>query len=263
MKKELRPVHDDVSCDICGRTILKGERTEAYLAPGGQRHIVCELCTDRAYSEGWIRESAHEEMPASTRRPQERRSLFGRMRRRREAEPPPLVSEPPPVFADDRAAADSNGADPGLYDAPFADADGASSPSDSPAPAPVAPSSPPPSRRRDARHVRAVPTNAQVKVERALELFNSSEHVRTIGGIARTLGEPWVSAAPLPEAPSEVGIVVAWELSWYRYRVDLGDADDPVTLVSKGEELDELDESMRAWNASALADGRLAVGVAS
>src|SRR5689334_208939 len=88
MKKELRPIHDDVSCEICGRTILKGERTEAYLAPGGQRHLVCELCTDRAYSEGGIRESAHGAMPASTRRPQERRSLLGRMRRRREAEPP-------------------------------------------------------------------------------------------------------------------------------------------------------------------------------
>jgi hypothetical protein len=110
--------------------------------------------------------------------------------------------------------------------------------------------------------VRAVPTNAQVKVERALELFNSSEHVRTIGGIARTLGEPWVSALPLHEAPSEVSIVVAWELSWYRYRVDLGDADDPVTLLAKGQELDELDESMRDWNATALADGKLAVGVA-
>jgi hypothetical protein len=111
--------------------------------------------------------------------------------------------------------------------------------------------------------VRAVPTNAQVKVERALELFNSSEHVRTIGGISRTLGEPWVSATPLPEAPSEVGITVAWELSWYRYRVDLGDAADPVTLVSKGQELEELDEAMRDWNATALSDGRLAVGVPS
>jgi hypothetical protein len=108
-----------------------------------------------------------------------------------------------------------------------------------------------------------VPTNAQVKVERALDLFNSSEHVRTIGGIARTLGEPWVSATPLPEAPSEVSITVAWELSWYRYRVDLGDADDPVTLVSKGQELEELDGSMREWNATALPDGKLAVGVAS
>ena len=100
MKKELRPIHDDVSCDICGRTILKGERTEPYLAPGGQRHTVCELCTDRAFNEGWIRESAHEEMPASTRRPQERRSLFGRVRRRRDAEPVAVPEEEPPVFAE-------------------------------------------------------------------------------------------------------------------------------------------------------------------
>jgi hypothetical protein len=260
MKKELRPIHDDVSCDMCGRTILKGERTEAYLAPGGQRHVVCELCTDRAYNEGWIRESAHMDMPASTRRPQERRSLFGRMRRRRDAEP--LLPEPDarPVFAEQQHAG-GNGSDPvpepAMYD------DGPPASADPPPPPAPVPSTPPPPRRRDARHVRAVPTNAQVKVERALELFNSSEHVRTIGGIARTLGEPWVSASPLHEAPSEVAITVAWELSWYRYRVDLGDAADPVTLVSKGQELDELEESMRDWNATALADGKLAVGVHS
>src|SRR3954447_10573818 len=101
MKKELRPIHDDVSCDICGRTILKGERTEPYLAPGGQPHLVCELGPDRAYNEGWIRESAHMEMPASTRRPQERRSLFGRMRRRRDAELMQAAPEEPPAFPDD------------------------------------------------------------------------------------------------------------------------------------------------------------------
>src|SRR5215213_4985983 len=213
MPKELRPTHEDIACDICGRTILKGERTEAYLAPGGQRHVVCELCTDRAYNEGWIRESAHMDMPASTRRPQERRSLFGRMRRRRDAEPAPEVSEAPPVFEDDF---DANGGPPVAEPA----LEAPSEVPEAPAPPPAAPATPPPPRRRDARHVRAVPTNAQVKVERALELFNSSEHVRTIGGIARTLGEPWVSAAPLSEAPSEVAITVAWELSWYRYRVD-------------------------------------------
>ena len=256
MKKELRPIHDDVSCDICGRTILKGERTEPYLAPGGQRHIVCELCTDRAYNEGWIRESAHEEMPASTRRPQERRSLFGKMRRRREAEPLPPPPEEPPVFEARQPA--PNGDEPMPEPAFGAEAAPAAEPPPPPAPTPA-----PPPRRRDARHVRAVPTNAQVKVERALELFNNSEHVRTIGGIARTLGEPWVSAAPMSEAPSEVSITVAWELSWYHYRVDLGDADDPVTLVNKGEELDQLDESKRDWNATALSDGRLAVGVRS
>jgi hypothetical protein len=247
MKKELRPTHDDISCDICGRTILKGERTEPYLAPGGQRHLVCELCTDRAYNEGWIRESAHGEMPASTRRPQERRSLFGRMRRRREG-PEPL--EVPIEEYVEHDVHGTNGGEPPLEVAPeHVEA--------------VADLPPPPPRRRDARHVRAVPTNAQVKVERALELFNNSEHVRTIGGISRTLGEPWVSTSPLAEAPSEVSITVAWELSWYRYRVDLGDADDPVTLVRKGQELEELDGSMRDWNASALPDGKLAVGVRS
>jgi hypothetical protein len=257
MKKELRPIHDDVSCDICGRTILKGERTEPYLAPGGQRHIVCELCTDRAFNEGWIRESAHEEMPASTRRPQERRSLFGRMRRRRDAEAVQEPVEEPPVFEYEPEPVE--GVEPDYTDTMPVEAEQVEQ---APAPPPQ-PAAPPPPRRRDARHVRAVPTNSQVKVERALELFNSSEHVRTIGGIARTLGEPWVSAAPLPEAPSEVSIVVAWELSWYRYRVDLGDAADPVTLVIKGQELDELDESMRDWNATALGDGKLAVGVPS
>lgn len=260
MKKELRPIHDDVSCDICGRTILKGERTEPYLAPGGQRHLVCELCTDRAYNEGWIRESAHMDMPASTRRPQERRSLFGRMRRRRDAEQAPPPVEERPVFEEDEnaAAAGGNGGDP----MPEQAMDGDSAASEPPPP-PPAPTPAPPPRRRDARHVRAVPTNAQVKVERALELFNNSEHVRTIGGISRTLGEPWVSASPMADAPSEVSITVAWELSWYHYRVDLGDAADPVTLVNKGQELDELDESMRDWNASSLGDGRLAVGVRS
>ena len=259
MAKELRPTHEDISCDICGRTILKGERIEPYLAPGGQRHVVCELCTDRAYNEGWIRESAHDETPASTRRPDQRRGLLGRLRRKRDPEPVPVVEDERPVFPDDPP--------------PEVTAEPAEEPvAEAPEPEVLPEPEPPPAiiqqpprqqRRRETRHVRAVPTNAQVKVERALELFNLSSHVRTIGGIAKTLGEPWVSAAPLASAPAEVSIVVAWELSWYRFRVDLGDADDPVTLVDKGQELDELDEAMRDWNATALADGRLAVGVAS
>jgi hypothetical protein len=266
MAKELRPQHEDISCDICGRTILKGERIEPYLAPGGQRHVVCELCTDRAYNEGWIREAAHDEMPAAMRRPDQRRGILGRLRRRRDAEPLPAADGAPP---DEPFAGEDgyNGSDP-VYEDPAADAapapELAAEPEPAPPPPPLQqPEQRPRQQRRDARHVRAVPTNAQVKVERALELFNRSVHVRTIGGLARTLGEPWVSAAPLADAPAEVSIVVAWELSWYRFRVDLGDADDPVTLVNKGQELDELDESMRDWNATAQADGRLAVGVAS
>ena len=57
-------------------------------------------------------------------------------------------------------------------------------------------------------------------------------------------------------------LVVAWELSWYRYRVDLGDALEPIALASKGDELADIDEHLRDWNAGLDADGRLVVGVA-
>ena len=242
MRKELRPVHDAVSCAICGRTILKGERTEAYLAPGGQRKLVCELCTPRADHEGWIRESAHGEMPAARPRDQ-RRPLFGRLRReRREESPAPQLQRDQPSGQNGELPQHETATDEHE---------------------PAEPRARRQSRRKDPRHVRAVPTNAQVKIERALEMFNHSEHTRTIAGIARTLGHPWVSALPRAEAPSEVDITVAWELSWYRYRIDLGDASDPVTLLDKGQEIEELAESEREWNASATEDGQLAAGVVS
>jgi hypothetical protein len=246
MRKELHPTHDAISCAVCGRTILKGERTEPYLAPGGQRKLVCELCTARADHEGWIRESAHGDMPAARRPREQRRSLMGRLRRGRE-EPVAQAAEPAPEGGEAPAE---------IYD------DAKPQPPAEPEPEPPPPPRRP-SRRKDPRHVRAVPTNAQVKVERALEVFNGSEHTRTISGIARTLGLPWVSAIPRTEAPSEVEVVVAWELSWYRYRIDLGDEGDPVTLLDKGQEITELDESQREWNAVANEDGQLGAGVVS
>jgi hypothetical protein len=226
---------------------------------------VCELCTDRAYQEGWIRESAHDELPASMRSQEPRRSLLSRFRRRRGAESPPAEEQLEGELPPEGAEMPVEGAAP-----PPAEAWTEPPQFEAPPPAEVPPHeqatpvpAPAPPRRRDVRHVRAVPTNAQVKVERGVEIFNASEHPRTIAGIARTLGEPWVSAMPLAETPSEVELTVAWELSWYRYRIDLGDADDPVTLRDKGEELDQLEESVREWNASALADGRILIGVRS
>jgi hypothetical protein len=249
VKKELRPVHDVVSCDVCGRTILKGERTELYLAPGGQRHQVCDLCNRRAEHHGWIRESAAGGMPARAPRAEPRRGMIGRLRRRRSAE----AAAPPPAEetgAAEREAGQSaaNGAEPAAIE---------------PEPAPTPPRERPRPRPKDPRHVRAVPTTAAAKVERALELFNGSDHQRTVGGLARTLGRPWVSALPDPSQPREVCVVVAWELSWYRYRIDLGDEADPVMMLDKGEEIEQIDESLRDWNAALDDEGRVVVGQAA
>lgn len=233
MKKELRPVHDVVTCDVCGRTILKGERAESYLAPGGQRRQVCDLCSLRAQHEGWIRESAAGDMPARMPRSEPRRGVLGRLRGLVAADPaptPPPKAAPPP----------DNGAE-----------------HEEPRPAPV-----PRPRPKDPRHVRAIPTTAQAKVDRALELFNGSSHQRTVAGLARTLGTPYVSAQPDAAQGSQVSVVVAWELSWYRYRVDLGDEADPVMMLDKGEEIEQIDEGLRDWNARLDPEGRVLAGVA-
>ena len=245
MKKELRPFHDIVACDVCGRTILKGERTEAYLAPGGERHAVCGLCFVRAEHEGWIRESAHDQLPTRGPRPEERRPFFGRFRRR-----PAGAANGQPLEAASAGYGAPDGADEGNLPPTAGNGD---------------PAAPPPRRReppQNPRHVRAVPTTAEVKVERALELFNASEHQRTVAGLARSLGSPWATAVPDPDAPATVTVLVAWELSWYRYRVDLGDAIEPVAMQAKGDELGDIDDELREWNAGLDAAGRLVMGVA-
>lgn len=242
MKKELRPVHDAVTCDVCGRTILKGERTETYLAPGGHRHQVCDLCSARAQHTGWIRESGAGVMPQRSARPEPRRGLLGRMRRR----------TPEPAAHEDVAETEAeHGSAEGSEALEDEDARVASRPPR------------PRSRPKDPRHVRAVPTTAEAKVDRALDLFNGSQHQRTIAGLARTLGAPQVSAQPDPGHGSQVSVVVAWELSWYRYRVDLGDEGEPVEMLEKGEEIIQIDESLRGWNAELDADGRVLAGHAT
>ena len=239
------PVEEAVACDVCHRTMLKGERAEPYLTPSRERRHVCELCAPRAQHEGWIREAAAPQEPARPQRPPERRRFFRRGRRReagaaRTGAPPEPVAEP--------------GGDGGHTREPWQNGD-----SEPEAAGPVLARL----RKRAAgprspRHVRAVPTNAQLKIDRALDLFNGSEHPRTVAGIARTLGAPSASAITSPASAAEVILTVAWELSWYQFTVDLSDAREPVQVRSQGQELSELPAEAHDWNLQAAVDGTLA-----
>jgi len=249
-KKELTPGGEPQQCGICRRTLLKGERPQPYVTRDRERHQVCELCRRNADRAGWMRETAEPGVGAPLARPDRRQSLFGRLRSR--PDPELVTGDPEP---DSGPALPSAGEDSPeeVWKAEYEEhisrsAGGRAQEREREGP-------------RDPRHVRAVPTDTDVRASHALEIFNQTEHAHTVAGLCRTLGPPWVSALPLRDAPSEISIVVAWELSWYQFRVDLGDARDPVLLFAKGEELDELDETLRHWNASAQADGSLVVGL--
>jgi hypothetical protein len=82
-------------------------------------------------------------------------------------------------------------------------------------------------------------------------LFNRSEHPRTVAGIARSLGLPEVSVLPAQGTPSAVSVLVAWELCWYRYEVDLSDEVPSLRVAGQGYELDELAPGERQPNAVA------------
>ena len=56
---------------------------------------------------------------------------------------------------------------------------------------------------------------------------------------------------------SIVTIVVGWELSWYRYEVDLADEAAGVRVTGQGDELAELDAADQQPNAAADERGEL------
>ena len=91
----------------------------------------------------------------------------------------------------------------------------------------------------------------------AADLFNESAFRRTIAGIAKSLGEPKASIVPLSGTSSEVVLTVAWDISWYQYRVS-PDSAQPVRLAERGHEPRELDANFTAWNAKLTQDGRIA-----
>ena len=96
----------------------------------------------------------------------------------------------------------------------------------------------------------------ELAVVEAADVFNGSQYRRTVGGIAKSLGEPRVSIVPLSGVNQELVITVAWDLSWYQYRVNFESA-QPVRLEQRGHDPDELESSARDWNAHLDETGRV------
>jgi hypothetical protein len=104
-------------------------------------------------------------------------------------------------------------------------------------------------------------SEGEVALLEAADLFNGSAYRRTVGGIAKSLGEPQASIVPLSGTSGELAVTVAWELSWYQYRVS-PDSAQPVRLERRGHELHELDEGFKDWNAQIEDEGRLVPAIA-
>lgn len=95
----------------------------------------------------------------------------------------------------------------------------------------------------------------------AADLFNASQYRRTVGGIAKSLGEPRVSVVALSGINAEVVMTVAWDISWYQYRVS-PDSDNPVRLEGRGHDPAELEGAFTGWNAHMSEDGRIVPDIA-
>jgi hypothetical protein len=284
--RSIRTSTQQVACDVCGRTLLRGERAEIYLT-GGSRRSVCELCTSRALHGGWVREGTVPDYGEPSDRSERRRSLLGRRRRGRRPEVETI--EAPPPFADaDEESPSWDAPAPGVVDgpdpfvAPEAGGERTAAPEwpDPPArggrrgrggrtrrPTSYAPRQDGQASRSDSgtregaprepRHVHAVPTSVEHRIDAAVELFNRSEHPRTVAGIGRSLGLPDVAVHPTSATGAIVYVVVCWELCWYRYEVDLSEENPVVRAAGQGYELSELSEIERQTNVAADGDGLL------
>jgi hypothetical protein len=205
--RRLQTSHEPVLCEICGRSLLRGEHAASF-RDGPEIHSVCELCTGRALGEGWVREGATVADAARTRTVRAR-SLVGRLRARLEdglaASATERVEATPPE-----------------------------------------------------RHVRAMPADQRGQLSRAIVLFNASEHPKTLAGVIRSLGAPYVHVGPVHDEVV-VEVLVAWELCWYRFDADL--EGDIVHRRAQGYELTEIEGELPEANAAADPDGRIALAV--
>ena len=99
-------------------------------------------------------------------------------------------------------------------------------------------------------------SDEEIALVEAAELFNQSPYRRTVIGVARSLGSPKISIVPLSGVNAETVITIAWEITWYQYRVSPESA-QPVRIAERGQDIDELDADFTGWNGALEDDGRL------
>ena len=202
--RDIRTNQLDIACDVCGRTLLRGEHAEHYLA-GGERRMVCDLCTARAQHEGWIRESGADDL--ELRHPRHER----RARSSTACAPPPRARAAT-ASHDELEAAEPRDA-----------ARGAGRPAGAAARAAPHP------RRADERRAQDAARAGR------LQRVRPHAHRRRRRPLARRARAS--ACARAPTAPAVVAITVMWELSWYRFEVDLSDEAGGVRRDAQGDEL--------------------------
>jgi hypothetical protein len=237
----------DVACHVCERRLLRGEQPEVFLAAGRPR-TVCELCAPRAAHQGWKRESDPHPISAAPLRAGRGRNLFERLRQ---------VGRPALASSGELVAQDAYEQEPEPYDF-LGGADPKAGESSRAALA---------GDGADAREPRAerggtlAGTRAGGPLQSAIDVFNAGEYPRRVASLTRSLGAPEVSVRPGEAVASAVSILIAWELCWYRYEVDLDDLRGVETrAIAQGTELSELRQEERLANA--LADERGALSLA-
>jgi hypothetical protein len=231
----------DVACDVCERRLLRGEQPDIFLA-AGQPRTVCELCAPRAAHQGWKRDSDQHALGSAPLRTGRGRSLLGRLRQSRRAG----VETP-----SSNAVAGSYEPQNGAYD--FLDRDAVASGAghngaqDAPAYA-------------GAEAVPLAPPVSDGPLQDAVDAFNAGEYPRRVASLTRSLGAPEVTVRPGEAVASSVVIVLAWELCWYTYEVDLDDLHGTAARsLAQGTELSELGPEDRLANAFADERGALAL----
>jgi hypothetical protein len=232
----------DVECDVCERRLLRGEQPDVFL-DAGQPRMVCELCAPRAAHQGWKRSSEEQLLASASISGRRGRGLLGRLRQSRRAEMPhqrrgePGIEPEYDLLGDDDRSVGGGSA----FDRLAASShDGAT---DGPPAQAVAPVS-----------------AEQALLLQAIDAFNASEYTRRAASLARSLGAAEVTVRPGVAVASSVVIVLAWELCWYSYEVDLDDMQGiEVRSVGQGTELSEL--GAEDLLANALADERGALSL--